>query len=420
MKDQELNWVICYLKFLIFNITNWTTLLLPYNDLETHLYKSSINRDDVFRLQLSAREMDRLQFMRVLSTPEYLASIHPAISGAHTLDVIDSQTKIIRIYISSGWTKTTKYADLILNTFYNQQTVVSVATSIDPQSEEPHQYAQIPLLAWSAVFSSHGTKINHYWQWNIKNQSNTASIMSNLVDVVASTKDIPFLNSFKNLALSKYSMDTQRNRLSFNADVSNDINETSPQLSLVVLGEFAWDVHASSDCDLSVTRHSNTLLIQMHLTQSSSVSIEKTTGTPSSVRFNGIIKTITDAQETLLTEALPKSSAHKFHANSIMQELSNSSKQEEMTLAEESSEPNTSQRSSSRTPDQASEIASMIRRNYTYFSSLLQEPEAKWRHVSDSKGVSITQLDTIDPNLILYRGQGEYATFHRTSRSHYQ
>lgn len=53
-------------------------------------------------------------------------------------------------------------------------------------------------------------------------------------------------------------------------------------------------------------------------------------------------------------------------------------------------------------------IDSLIRRNYIYFTSLLQEPDAKWKHVSDSRGVSVTQLDSIDPTLVVYRAEATF------------
>lgn len=55
-----------------------------------------------------------------------------------------------------------------------------------------------------------------------------------------------------------------------------------------------------------------------------------------------------------------------------------------------------------------SEVMSLLRRNYIYFTSLLQEPEAKWRHVSDSQGVTVTQLNSIDPTLTIYRAEATF------------
>ncbi|PWN31946.1 Bet v1-like protein, partial [Meira miltonrushii] len=59
-------------------------------------------------------------------------------------------------------------------------------------------------------------------------------------------------------------------------------------------------------------------------------------------------------------------------------------------------------------PDRNTAIASIIRRNYIYFTSLLQEPEAKWKHFSDTRGVTITQLDSIDPTLVVYRAEATF------------
>ena len=50
-------------------------------------------------------------------------------------------------------------------------------------------------------------------------------------------------------------------------------------------------------------------------------------------------------------------------------------------------------------------VSSLLRRNYTYFASLLQEPEAKWRALSDSQGITVTQLDSIDPTTKIYRAE---------------
>ncbi|SPO29163.1 uncharacterized protein UTRI_06112 [Ustilago trichophora] len=56
----------------------------------------------------------------------------------------------------------------------------------------------------------------------------------------------------------------------------------------------------------------------------------------------------------------------------------------------------------------ANQINSQIRRNYIYFTSLLQEPEAKWKPISDMKGVTMTQLDSIDPTLVVYRAEATF------------
>ncbi|KAG9032644.1 hypothetical protein FRB95_001154 [Tulasnella sp. JGI-2019a] len=61
-----------------------------------------------------------------------------------------------------------------------------------------------------------------------------------------------------------------------------------------------------------------------------------------------------------------------------------------------------------RSPATEKSILSLVRRNYIYFTSLLQEPEAKWRHVNESRGVTISQLDSIDPTLVVYRAEAVF------------
>ncbi|GAA5972951.1 hypothetical protein JCM21900_006489 [Sporobolomyces salmonicolor] len=59
-------------------------------------------------------------------------------------------------------------------------------------------------------------------------------------------------------------------------------------------------------------------------------------------------------------------------------------------------------------PSSQAQIAALLRRSYIYFLSLLQEPPAKWRHVADSSGVSVTQLLSPDPTLTIYRAEAVF------------
>ncbi|KAI0091452.1 hypothetical protein BDY19DRAFT_930564 [Irpex rosettiformis] len=61
-----------------------------------------------------------------------------------------------------------------------------------------------------------------------------------------------------------------------------------------------------------------------------------------------------------------------------------------------------------RTPAAERSILSRVKRNYIYFSSLLQEPEAKWKRTTESRGVSVSQLDSIDPTLVVYRAEATF------------
>ncbi|KAF8578800.1 hypothetical protein K439DRAFT_1395236 [Ramaria rubella] len=62
----------------------------------------------------------------------------------------------------------------------------------------------------------------------------------------------------------------------------------------------------------------------------------------------------------------------------------------------------------SRTTAAEKVILTRVKRNYIYFSSLLQEPEAKWKRNSEARGVTVTQLDSIDPTLVVYRAEAVF------------
>lgn len=54
-------------------------------------------------------------------------------------------------------------------------------------------------------------------------------------------------------------------------------------------------------------------------------------------------------------------------------------------------------------------VVTLVRRNYIYFTSLLQEPEAKWsKPITESRGVTVTQLNSIDPTLVVYRAEAVF------------
>ncbi|KAG8718152.1 hypothetical protein FRC09_013088 [Ceratobasidium sp. 395] len=53
-------------------------------------------------------------------------------------------------------------------------------------------------------------------------------------------------------------------------------------------------------------------------------------------------------------------------------------------------------------------IQTLIRRSYTYFTALLQEPDQKWKPLLESRGVTVTQLDSIDPTLVVYRAEATF------------
>src|SRR6185437_8006952 len=77
-----------------------------------------------------------------------------------------------------------------------------------------------------------------------------------------------------------------------------------------------------------------------------------------------------------------------------------------------------------RSPSAQKAILTRVKRNYIYFTSLLQEPEAKWKRCgsinewynsilifhsdTEVRGVTLSTLTSIDPTLLIYRAEAVF------------
>ncbi|TFK48480.1 hypothetical protein OE88DRAFT_1737738 [Heliocybe sulcata] len=131
------------------------------------------------------------------------------------------------------------------------------------------------------------------------------------------------------------------------------------------------------------------------------------------LRLNGVPKPIEEVEE--------RDPSSYFMSQQILQDatstadLSFHTASTSSTAAESaaSSSRTTMRPSLNRTPTERTApaekaISSQVRRKYIYFSSLLQEPEAKWKRTTDGRGVEVTQLDSIDPTLVVYRAEATF------------
>ncbi|GJJ11421.1 hypothetical protein Clacol_005654 [Clathrus columnatus] len=133
-------------------------------------------------------------------------------------------------------------------------------------------------------------------------------------------------------------------------------------------------------------------------------------GSASELRINGLPHTITQGESrdplsyTLSQQMLQDSSSvGDISFNSIS--TGHSGDTQVSTVAQRE---NLISSVSNRSPTAEKVILARVRRNYIYFSSLLQEPEAKWKRSSEAGGVTISQLDSIDPTLVVYRAEAVF------------
>ncbi|KAF9465532.1 hypothetical protein BDZ94DRAFT_1281371 [Collybia nuda] len=184
--------------------------------------------------------------------------------------------------------------------------------------------------------------------------------------------------------------------------------------------QLPWSAHAirsssnpsvspsSIPSDQIVLRLSHAALIDDHAVLKVRVVIE-ISGPSSGLRLNGLPQTIQDIEDRdpssyFISEQILQdvSSAVdlSFNTTSSMGTVNSTvSNQSVQTIIRQNAE---------RTPAADKSVLSRVRRNYIYFSSLLQEPEAKWRRTTEARGVSITQLDSIDPTLVVYRAEATF------------
>ncbi|KAJ6581088.1 hypothetical protein B0H19DRAFT_1113568 [Mycena capillaripes] len=160
--------------------------------------------------------------------------------------------------------------------------------------------------------------------------------------------------------------------------------------------------------DQIVVRLTHAPLIDEHSVLKVRVVVELS-GPSVGLRLNGLPQTIQDIEE--------RDPSSYFISQQILQDVSStadlsfntaSSMRTGSSAASTSSGPTIPRPTTERTAAAEKSILSRVRRNYIYFSSLLQEPEAKWRRTTEARGVSITQLDSIDPTLVVYRAEATF------------
>ncbi|KAJ7156846.1 hypothetical protein C8R43DRAFT_997401 [Mycena crocata] len=160
--------------------------------------------------------------------------------------------------------------------------------------------------------------------------------------------------------------------------------------------------------DQMVVRLSHAPLIDEHSVLKVRVVVE-ISGPSGGLRLNGLPQTIQDIEE--------RDPSSYFISQQILQDVSStadlsfntaSSMHTSSSVGSTSSGPPIPRQPTERTATAEKSILSRVRRNYIYFSSLLQEPEAKWRRTTEARGVSVTQLDSIDPTLVVYRAEATF------------
>ncbi|KAI1782492.1 hypothetical protein LXA43DRAFT_932488, partial [Ganoderma leucocontextum] len=136
-------------------------------------------------------------------------------------------------------------------------------------------------------------------------------------------------------------------------------------------------------------------------------------GPSSALRLNGIPQPIEDLEprdptsyfiSQQMFQDASSMAEQSFHTQSSVATMATSTSKAS-TIAER---PQLARTLTERSAAAEKSILSRVKRNYIYFSSLLQEPEAKWKQNVEARGVSVSQLDSIDPTLVVYRAEATF------------
>ncbi|KAJ3983267.1 hypothetical protein F5890DRAFT_1524238 [Lentinula detonsa] len=170
-------------------------------------------------------------------------------------------------------------------------------------------------------------------------------------------------------------------------------------------------VSPNSPLDQIILRIAHAPLIDDHSVLKVKIVIE-ISGPSSGLRLNGVPQTIKELNEQRDPSSYVASQSIIPEVGSVTDSSVPSSSSlhgsSATSLASSSSAPILVRVAAERSTGAEKTILSRVKRNYIYFSSLLQEPEAKWRRTTEARGVTITQLDSIDPTLVVYRAEATF------------
>ncbi|KAL7418551.1 hypothetical protein Q5752_007009 [Cryptotrichosporon argae] len=278
-------------------------------------------------------------------------------------------------------------------------------------------------------------RITCFWSWNPKGAwavgggvpQHLPSVMVGLVDYVrAESSRVPLLRAWgSDVTIGSVGYDTSRVTLSVGyAIVDEGEDDSRRHIEFGLSSAEGWDVQiqvkmqsgeaspstawtsfvgrASSGRDLDrqiVLRFAHARLRASEELVRVKVTLERTTASSvPSIRINGIPATIERMSPLTPRRPLLEETAS----------VSGVSVQTFSTLDSAKRDASVERVQSGRPPAMERNIASLIRRNYIYFTSLLQEPEQKWRPVADSKGVAVHQLNSIDKTLVVFRAEAMF------------
>ncbi|KAL1703420.1 hypothetical protein EV121DRAFT_292338 [Schizophyllum commune] len=431
---------------------------------------SASSGDDIFRLVLDIPAAEETSSLRawhaVLSTPELRQEWDPAVDDAHIVELLDDRTRVVKTNFTLGWPASPRDAVTIARTLQDASTVIDFSTSLPRSPDEPTYLRPSPpfvrshvsLFAWCIQHVGGKVRMTCFWQhdlrsvWNFTTNAGMAQQLATMTvgllkTIVKRNTRVPQLVGF-GLGVSVERVRFQADREALTVDYSiipeednlsqqaHDLDElhslrerrrltrsvewTLPQVegwdvqvttkaSSEEVEKLPWTAHAlrPSTSSSIVLRISHAPLEDDHSVLKVRVVLE-ISGPSRGLRLNGIPKPVDVIEERDPTPAAQTQPILQDVASAVTEASAATTSSNSSNRSSLSDGPTPVQPQTKRTAAAEKSILSRVRRNYIYFSSLLQEPEAKWKRITDARGVSVTQLDSIDPTLVVYRAEATF------------
>ncbi|WFD35789.1 hypothetical protein MCUN1_002651 [Malassezia cuniculi] len=409
---------------------------------------------DVFRVDHEAQQIDLTQLHTILRTPELLPRWLPITEGAEVVEVLGPTTNTIKARFRLGWPASPRDAILLTHTMADSDTVVFVATSM-PWSRDapsylrpapPYVRTQVGLFSVIAQVDGPRVLLTSYWSWNPKLSwlaSRSGSInapmseaLQNLMAYVherGSCIAAPAAyGAALELAPAQFTEERDTLRMQYVVLLEDDTDPPEYNHGSVRLGPLPkaaprslelrlphghrWDVSIrTKTANKSAGKWTHQLRYGPAGYYVLHVQHDAVATTESFVRVSLSAQRTDGGAAVYVNEEQVE--AVKGKATLLAGLPSRLARAQNMPAGQRASDSTIdvlSPSCSSISTDQPASAASLqaaaalVRRNYIYFASLLQEPEAKWTRVLDTHGVTVTQLNSIDPTLVVYRAEATF------------
>ncbi|EDR13899.1 uncharacterized protein LACBIDRAFT_305084 [Laccaria bicolor S238N-H82] len=338
---------------------------------------------------------------------------------------------ICKTNFTLGWPANPRDAVTISCSFHDPTTVINISTSLPRSPDEPAYLRPSPPFVRSHVKYDQLKKppsrirITCFWQHDLKamlgfgstsagvQQQLSTMVLSMFKSVIKRGERVPKLVGYGHgVSIGRVRYQVDREALTVDYSILPDDEDH--------LGVTPEQMHGVDEVQVireqrRLTRSVECILpslegwdVLVSVKASSEELVIEVSGASRGLRLNGLPKTIYDSEpRDPQSYGVPQAIlADIASAVDLSVQTSASSLRTTGTSVVESKGPGQGQME--RSPAAEKTILSKVRRNYIYFSSLLQEPEAKWRRTTEARGVSITQLDSIDPTLVVYRAEATF------------